>query len=166
MPGLKDGHTWIIDESSRSPQESCRNLPRYHWDFHFAARIRILIYRTPIRAARFLRRTFFQLPSPVSSDRVDAKQLLTPIYAALKPHALHRLSLRECEPDRELGLLRFRLEVVCDTGRAITSPLALSAEALRALQRKEFRMPGPKVIRLEDIVFGAFLRERGRALAR
>ena len=29
-------------------------------------------------------------------------------------------------------------------------PLALSSQALMALQRLEFRMPGPKVVRLED----------------
>ena len=80
----------------------------------------------------------------------EAEQLLTAIYAALKPHALYRLSLRECEPDHERQPLTYQLEVVCDTGTASTPPLALSAEALMALQRVEFRMPGPKVVRVEE----------------
>ena len=46
-------------------------------------------------------------------------------------------------------MLRFRLEVVCYTGTAATAPLALSTEALMALQRLEFRMSEPKVVRLE-----------------
>ena len=70
--------------------------------------------------------------------------------AALKPHALYRLSLREDEPDHERQLLTYQLEVVCDPGTAITPPLALSSWALMALQRREFKMPGPKVIRLEE----------------
>ena len=74
-------------------------------------------------------------------------QLLAVIYAALKLHALYRLTLQECEPDHEHRLLAFTLEVVCDTGTAITPPLALSSEALMALQRVEFKMPGPKVVR-------------------
>ena len=52
------------------------------------------------------------------------------------------------EQDAE-QLLTYQLEVACDTGTASTSPLALSSEALMALQREEFRMPGPKVVRLE-----------------
>ena len=90
------------------------------------------------------------LPPPDTWTEQEPEQLLAAIYEALKPHALYRLSLRECEPDRELRLLRFRLEVVCDTGNTITPPLALSSTALMALQRKEFRMPGPKVVRLEE----------------
>ena len=75
----------------------------------------------------------------------DAEQLLAAIYAELKPHALYRLTLREGEPDHERQLLTYQLEVVCDTGAAITPPLALSSKALMALQRREFRMPGPRV---------------------
>ena len=50
----------------------------------------------------------------------------------------------------ELQLLMYQLEVVCDTGTAITPPLALSSEELMALQRKEFRMSRPKVVRLDE----------------
>ena len=69
---------------------------------------------------------------------------------SLKPHALYRLSLRECEPDHERELLTYSLEVVCDRGTASTPLLALSPEALMALQRREFRMRRPKVVRLEE----------------
>ena len=68
----------------------------------------------------------------------DAEQLLAAIDNALKPHALYRLTLRECEPDHERQLLAFKLEVVCDT-RAMTPSSARSVEALMALQRREFR---------------------------
>ncbi len=60
------------------------------------------------------------LPIPDTWTAQDAEQLLAAIYDALKPHALYRLTLRECEPDHERQLLAFKLEVVCDTGTAIT----------------------------------------------
>ena len=34
---------------------------------------------------------------------------------------------------------------ICDTGTASTPPLALSSDALMALQRREFRMPRSRV---------------------
>ena len=90
------------------------------------------------------------LPPPDTWTEDEPEQLLAAIYAALKPHALYRLTLREGEPDHERQLLTNQLEVVCDTDTASTPPLALSAEALMALQRVEFRMPEPKVVRLEE----------------
>ena len=67
-----------------------------------------------------------------------------------KPAPAVARTLREAEPDHERQLLTYQLEVVCDTGSAITPPLALSSWALMALQRVEFRMPGPKVVRVEE----------------
>ena len=66
---------------------------------------------------------------------------------SLKPHALYRLNLRECEPDHERQLLTYPLEVVCDRGTVSTPLLALSSEASMAVQRLEFRMRRPKVVR-------------------
>ena len=80
------------------------------------------------------------------------------IYEALKAHALYRLTLVAGEPDHERQLLTYQLDVVCDTGRAITPRLALSAEALMALQRREFRMPRPKVVGLEGMARRKLLR--------
>ena len=58
----------------------------------------------------------------------DAEQLLAAIYDALKPHALYRLTLRECEPDRERRLLTYQLEVVCDTGRGTNESLLCGSQ--------------------------------------
>ena len=58
--------------------------------------------------------------------------------------------MRECEPDHERKAARLQAEVVCDTGTAITPALALSTWTLMGLQRVEFRMPGPKVVKLEE----------------
>ena len=89
-------------------------------------------------------------PPPDTLTDQDAEQLLAAIYAALTPHALYRLTLRECEPDHERQLLTYQLEVVCDTGAASTPPVALSSEAWMALQRQEFRMLAPRVVKLGD----------------
>ena len=69
---------------------------------------------------------------------------------SLKPHAPCRLTRWEGRPDYKHQQLTSQLEIVCDTGTASTPLLALSSEALMALQRREFRMPGPKVVRLEE----------------
>ena len=90
------------------------------------------------------------LPPPDTLTDQDAEQLLAAIYAALTPHALYRLTVRECEPDHERQLLTYQLEVVYDTGAASTPPVALSSEAWMALQRQEFRMLAPRVVKLGD----------------
>ena len=70
--------------------------------------------------------------------------------SARSPSSSFPLTLRECEPDHERQRLTYQLEVVCDTGTASTPRLVLSVETLMALQRRELRMPGPKVVGLEE----------------
>ena len=94
-------------------------------------------------------RVELSVPQPDTWTSRNLSSLLAAIYAALKPHTLYRLTLRECEPDHEWQLLTYQLEVVCDTGTTSMPPLALPSEASMALQRKEFRMPRPKVVRLD-----------------
>ena len=75
----------------------------------------------------------FRAVSPEQWESGDTHALLHAIYHSLRPQALIRLHVARCDdPDC------YRLEIVCDTGSATTTPLHLSADALNWLQLREF----------------------------
>ena len=62
-------------------------------DFHFGRPNQNLIHPPALRTARFLRRTFFQLPIPVGSGCVDAGTDWSPCFQGIPQTPLHTCGL-------------------------------------------------------------------------